>query len=84
MTRGKSPSITGFSVVLMGLIQGGANRGWLAPPPHQPMTKNSILIRLFFIVHTPDKVLVDLKIVTDDTIVEVYVPGAEGILFVFR
>lgn len=54
------------------------------PPPHQPMTKNSILIRLFFIVHTPDKVPVDLKIVTDDTIVEVYVPRAEGILFMLR
>ena len=76
--------MTGCSVVTMRLIHGGTSRGWLVPPPHQPMTKNSILIRLFFIVHTPDKVLVDLKIVTDDTIVEVYVPGAEGILFVFR
>ena len=63
------------------LDSGGTKRGWLAPPPHQSMTKNSILIRLFFIVHTPDKVLIDLKIVTDDAIVEVYVPRAERILF---
>ena len=56
----------------MYLIQGWKKQGGgLGPPPNYPMTKNSILIRLFFIVHTPDKVLVDLKIVTDDTIVEV-------------
>lgn len=48
-----------------------------------PMTE-AALLSLLVIAHTPDKVLVDLKIVTDDTIVEVYVPGAEGILFVFR
>ena len=39
---------------------------------------------LLVIAHTPDKVLVDLKIVADDAIVEVYVPRAKRIVFVLR
>ncbi len=59
---------------------GRKRRGGISPPNY-PLIYDSFLRRLFFIVHTPDKVLVDLKIVTDDTIVEVYVPRAERILF---
>ncbi len=51
-----------------------------------PKSDNGLRVAriLLVIPHTPDKVLVDLKIVADDAIVEVHVPGAEGILFVLR
>src|SRR5580765_4813670 len=42
------------------------------------------MILLRVIAHTPDKVLVDLKIVAHDAIVEVYVPRAKRIVFVLR
>ena len=42
------------------------------------------MLLVIVIAHTPDKVLVDLKIVADGAIVEVDVPRAKRIVFVLR